>query len=84
MLVCAKCNSSFQTVKVGVGILETIGKEQRPYKLWSADLLECRCGIQILLTGNSPLSHRVEAWQQARRLAQHTEVYYDHEFSKEG
>lgn len=58
MIVCTKCNQFFHPKKNGVLVEEgmPINNEQKrgegnwlPYKLWMADLLECKgCGDTII------------------------------------
>ena len=49
MIVCAKCNRAMRPKKNGTAFVEMA--EDRPYKLWMADLWECQdCGSQILYT----------------------------------
>jgi len=47
MIVCAKCNRAMRPKKNGVSFTEMA--QDRPYKLWMADLWECQdCGAQML------------------------------------
>ncbi len=49
MIVCAKCNREMRVKKNGVSFVEMA--QDRPYKLWMADLWECKdCGAQVLYT----------------------------------
>lgn len=38
---CLFCAQQFVPLKNEVGVIETMGDNEVPYKLWSADLLEC-------------------------------------------
>jgi hypothetical protein len=49
MLVCANCNRGMRPKKNGTSFIEMA--QDRPYKLWMADLWECQdCGAQVLHT----------------------------------
>ena len=49
MIVCAKCNRAMRPKKNDTAFVEMA--QDRPYKLWMADLLECQdCGAQVLYT----------------------------------
>lgn len=69
--ICVRCQRFYRLIKAGVGTLEqmpivsgaqpgTATPEQwKPYKLWLADLWECKgCGHQIVSgSGLGPVSH---------------------------
>lgn len=61
MIVCANCNRAMRPKKNGAPFVEMA--QDRPYKLWMADLWECQdCGAQVLHT--SPLQHPIaESYQ---------------------
>jgi len=51
MIVCANCNRAMRPKKNGTSFVEMA--QDRPYKLWMADLLECQdCGAQVLSTNS--------------------------------
>ena len=80
-LVCGSCQKPFTVKTVGTALLETAGKEHRPYRLWSADVLVCSCGREIIRTADKPIAHDEEAGRQADSLALHkVRIDYDHEF----
>lgn len=67
MIVCTKCNQFFHPKKNGVLVEEGMPRDTDqkrgeghwlPYKLWQADLLECKgCGTEIIAGfGYVPLS----------------------------
>jgi len=52
VIVCAKCNRAMRPKKNGVSFVEMA--EDRPYKLWMADLWECQdCRAMVLYTSPS-------------------------------
>jgi hypothetical protein len=56
MIVCAKCSRAMRPKKNGAAFTEMA--EDRPYKLWMADLWECQdCGAMVLHT--SPMQRPV-------------------------
>jgi hypothetical protein len=62
MIICASCNRAMRPKKNGVPFVEMA--DDRPYKLWMADLWECQdCKATVLHVG--------EAQQP---IAQHFEV----------
>lgn len=66
MFVCAKCNRAMRPKKNGTSFVEMA--QDRPYKLWMADLWECQdCGAQILYT--APTQHAVAEHYQPDFLA---------------
>lgn len=66
MIVCLKCNKFYHPKKIGVAIEEGMplgdGEVWGPYKLWQADLLECRsCGDEIVAGfGSQPIAERYQ------------------------
>lgn len=51
-LCCSKCRAAYVPLKNDIVVLETTGdKEDRPYKLWCADILECPLCNHILISG---------------------------------
>jgi hypothetical protein len=59
--ICVSCGTFFKPVKSGIRVLEQMPKipqavpgivaadDWRPYKIWQADLYECRsCGSQVV------------------------------------
>lgn len=48
-LVCRKCEIELKPEENGVVIVELCQKNKRVYKIWSADLWECRnCGNEVV------------------------------------
>lgn len=83
-LVCGKCNGQFKTKTVGVTLLETAGREQRPYGLWGADLLMCACGQKLIRTADYPAARDEKAGEQAEQIKAHGgEIFFDHEYPAE-
>lgn len=78
-LVCVKCNQFFHPLKNGVTVEEgrpASSADKRgegnwlPYKLWQADLVECRgCGTQVITGfGFQPISeHYMSGYNDAKR-----------------
>jgi hypothetical protein len=65
MPICIQCGLFFRVQKNGITWEERIrvsDDEWRPYKLWQADLWECRgCGTQILTGhGQKPIAEYFE------------------------
>ena len=82
-IVCTVCQKPYTTHEVGTALLETAGIECRPYRLWAADILVCRCGRQIVRTGQIPTAYDEQAGFQAEALARNgVRIDYDHEFPK--
>ena len=49
MIVCATCNRAMRQKKNGTSFVELA--QDRPYKVWMADLWECQdCGALVLYT----------------------------------
>ena len=83
--VCVECQKEYRVKKAGIYLLETAGQEQRPYKLWMADLLYCpTCGHEIVARlADNPLArdHQEETMKQRLEEARQSGwLYYDHEF----
>ena len=59
-LVCTKCETELYPKKNEVYVVETASFG--PYKLWSADLWECKgCGFQIVSGfGNNPIAEHYQ------------------------
>jgi len=72
--ICVRCCLFFKPAKNGVAIEEgrpIAGGEWGPYKLWQADLYECRgCGTQIVTGfGRGPVAEHYEADYMQTRAA---------------
>ncbi len=67
MLSCA-CGRELRTLKVGVRVLQQLDNGD-PYKLFSADLLECPgCQHRILRWAESPImEHFAPGWDKLLR-----------------
>jgi hypothetical protein len=61
--VCPTCQLSYRCHRGGVDVVEVIGREQKPYKLWQADLYKCPgCGHEIVTAfGEGPFA---TDWQE--------------------
>ena len=47
--ICVKCNEKMSFPRSGVYVLETYEDGIKPYKVWSADLYECKtCNHQVI------------------------------------
>jgi hypothetical protein len=67
MIVCAKCNRAMRPKENGVSFVEMA--QDRPYKLWAADLWECQdCGAQVLYS-SSAQSPIAESYQEDFKLS---------------
>lgn len=78
-IVCMKCGMFFHPKKNGVVVEEGMpvgdpveGEKWVPYKLWSADLLECRvCGTEIVAGfGQQPFAEHFEKDYDQRKAAE--------------
>jgi hypothetical protein len=59
MKLFCTCGGEFTTVQIGVDVIELASFG--PYKIWSADLLECRfCAKQIIRTGDKPFAEHYQ------------------------
>jgi wobble nucleotide-excising tRNase len=56
--MCKKCNIAFRRESTEVRVIETFLEDNRPYKIWNADLFECpKCGTEIVADfANKPLA----------------------------
>ncbi len=86
--VCIPCQVELRCHKVGVAILDTAGKDQRPYKLWSADLWKCpNCGILLAVRfANNPHAHGFQEQKMQKLIALEVSadnLYYNHEYPTE-
>lgn len=63
--ICMKCQTELRVAEggVGVAVVEMAFNPPKPYKVWMADLLECRgCGMQIVGNfGNVPVASYTDA-----------------------
>ena len=49
---CSKCQAAYVPLKNDIVVVETMGDEEdKPYKLWCADILECPKCNHILISG---------------------------------
>lgn len=49
LTVCVKCQAQYQPKKMGVSVVETAGTPPKPYRIWSADVLECPlCNTEVI------------------------------------
>lgn len=82
MIVCAKCNRAMRPKKNGTSFIEMA--QDRPYKLWMADLWECQdCGAQILYT--SPLQRPIsESYMDnfGAKLSMYNPIYQAKEWNR--
>lgn len=82
MIVCANCNRQMRPKKNGTAFVEMA--EDRPYKLWMADLWECQdCGAQVLHTNN--LQHPLAEHYQpdfAEKVASYNPQFQSKEWSR--
>lgn len=46
-IVCGKCKTSFGTKEIGVYMVEMFNNPPRPYKIWNADRMVCKCGEEV-------------------------------------
>ena len=84
--VCVKCQTELKVADggVGVAVVEMAFDPPAPYKVWMADLLECRgCGMQIVGNfGDRPVAAYHDAAQimldDILRIGKAT-VIYDYE-----
>jgi hypothetical protein len=62
MIVCANCNRAMRPKRNGTSFVEMA--QDRPYKLWMADLWECQdCGNQVLYADSrqNPIAESFQA-----------------------
>ena len=82
MIVCANCNRAMRPKKNGTSFIELF--QDRPYKLWMADLWECQdCGAQVLHT--SPMQMPIaESFQSdfAAKVARFEPPYQAKEWTR--
>jgi DNA-directed RNA polymerase subunit RPC12/RpoP len=82
MIVCANCNRAMRPKKNGVSFTEMA--QDRPYKLWMADLWQCQdCGAKVLYT--APMQKPIaESFQQefTAKLANYAPEYQAKEWSR--
>lgn len=82
MIVCAKCNRAMRPKKNGVAFIEMA--EDRPYKLWSADLWECQdCLAQVLYTApmQQPIAEHYQE-QFSAKLNTYSPQYHAKEWKR--
>lgn len=89
--VCVKCQRFFRPKRNGIGVLENMPatngavpgfeapEQWRPYKLWDADLYECKgCGAEIVVGfGHVPMAEHF----QTERFAQFRDDKGSHIFT---
>ena len=82
MIVCAKCNRAMRPKKNGVAFVEMA--QDRPYKLWAADLWQCQdCGAEMLYTDSrqTPIAEHFQA-EFAAKLASYNTPYQAKEWNR--
>jgi hypothetical protein len=82
MIVCAGCNRAMRPKQNGVPFVEMA--EDRPYKLWMADLWECQdCHAQVLYVGPTQQAF-AENYQSdfAEKLKKYAPKYQAKEWSR--
>ena len=82
MIVCAKCNRAMRPKKNGVSFVEMA--QDRPYKLWMADLWECQdCGAQVLYTDSrqKPVGEHFEP-EFEKKLADYKPQFQSKEWNR--
>lgn len=84
-IICVRCQKEYRVKKAGVYLVETAGRNQRPYKLWSTDLLHCPICNHEVVTGftDRPVAMDWQAERMANLIAKAKEsgwLYYNHEF----
>lgn len=82
MLVCGKCNRAMRPKKNGTSFVELA--QDRPYKLWMADLWECQdCGSLVLYTAASqkPIAEHYQPDFQAA-MANHAPQFQAKEWNR--
>jgi hypothetical protein len=89
--ICVTCGTFFKPAKSGIYVQEMKPKREgavagklfaedwAPYKLWQADLYECRsCGMQIVVgSGLQPISehYKPEYEEMVKAIPPEVEVY---------
>jgi uncharacterized protein with PIN domain len=82
VLICAYCNRALRPKKNGTSFVELA--QDRPYKLWMADLWECQdCGAQILYT-NALQKPVAESFQDDfdKKMADYAPEYHAKEWNR--
>lgn len=55
-ILCPECNMNYTAVDVGMTVIELIEEDEgrmRPYRLWHADRMACKCGRNVLNMANN-------------------------------
>ena len=84
---CVECQTALRPEVTGAYLLETAGKEQRPYKLWSCDIWKCpECGKEIAHGFSlNALHHCSEDFDRMLNIARGKDrLYFDHEYPAGG
>ena len=82
MSVCVKCEKKMSVRQIGVALVETVGKEQRPHSIIEADIEECsKCEVQIIAkVADEPIWHFQDRFQEAiDKAKEQNRIYYVHE-----
>jgi len=61
--ICTDCQTEMRIAKNGAYLLEMFSAPPRPYKIWFADVWQCKgCGRKIISGfGNNPLAEHFES-----------------------
>lgn len=79
---CAQCEREMKTNEIGVYVVETMGKERTPYRLWAADLYRCPiCGAKVV-AGYANMPFYPERMEEFIESATET-IVYSHEYPKQ-
>ena len=82
MTVCVNCNMYMKVKEIGVLLVQTVGKEQRPQSIVQADVEWCpKCGAQIIAkVADESIEHFQAGFHEAIIQAHEGDmVYYVHE-----
>lgn len=76
---CVDCKTGYVPLKNDIIVLETMDDKMRPYKLWSADLVQCPKCKHRLITGfgkNSYAEHYQSDFDAIFEKAYHSGVLF--------
>ena len=82
--VCMKCFLEYHTYRVGVVVVEMASFG--PYKLWNADLLQCKgCGARLVANfGEEAIHHNGDTFKAMLATAKDAHnIYYCYESVKQ-
>lgn len=82
MSVCVQCQANMKVIKIGVALVQTVGKDHRPHSVRQADIEGCMfCGVRIIAkVADEAIEHFQEGFQEAIDKAKDQDrLYFVHE-----